>query len=195
MAAKRTYSVRLDEGQRQLLEARAGLCKAATGELIRTAIGEYLRQEEEKDYLSAVETRIAVSINRLARQVEKDRAEQQLVIGVLDSLREWLAFTLPSPQDKAKANDLMLERNNVFYERLPQSFVSQSKAKITAYMQTNDRWTESCPKCGTGRLKSKQGEKRLFWYCTNWNASPKCDAKFADDAGYPLLSRSGMDVE
>jgi hypothetical protein len=183
----------LDNEQRQLLEARAAAYKAATGELIRTAIREYLRQEEERDYLSDVEERIAASINRLARQVEKDRAEQQIAMGVLDYLREWLAFTLPSPPDKAKANDLMLERNNIFYERLPQLFASQSKAKITAYMQTTDRWAEVCPKCGTGRLKSKQGERRLFWYCTNWNASPKCDARFADDAGYPLLSSSEID--
>jgi predicted transcriptional regulator len=188
MATKRTYSVRLDDEQRRLLEARANAYKAATGELIRTAIREYLRQEEEKDYLSEVEARIATTINRLSRQVEKDRVEQQLVMGVLDYLREWLAFTLPSPPDKAKANDLMLERNNIFYERLQHSLASSKTAKITAYMQTTDRWSEPCPQCGTGRLKSKQGEKRLFWYCTNWNASPKCDARFADDAGYPLLS-------
>jgi hypothetical protein len=70
------------------------------------SIDDFLRQQEEKDYLSAVEMRIATTINRLARQVEKGRAEQQLVVGVLDGLREWLAFTLPPPADKVEAQAL-----------------------------------------------------------------------------------------
>ena len=90
MAAKRTYSVRLDDDQRRQLEERAG-GKLAVGNLIRCAIDAYLRQEEERDYLADVEARIAATINRLARQVEKDRAEQQIVVAMLDGLREWLA--------------------------------------------------------------------------------------------------------
>ncbi len=188
MATKRTYSVRLDDDQRQQLEARAGVSKVAAGELIRVAISDFLRQEDEKDYLSEVEARIAATINRLARQVERDRTEQQLIAGMLDYIREWLAFTLPTPPDKVAANALMVERNEIFLKQLPLMFVSQSKAKVTAYMENNDRLAEPCPACGTGRLKCKRGKKGLFWYCTNWNTEPKCDATFADDAGRPLFS-------
>jgi hypothetical protein len=194
MAAKRTYSVRLDDEQRQQLEARAG-GKLAVGNLIRCAIDDYLRQEEQRDYLSDVEARIAATINRLARQVEKDRAEQQLIAAMLDYLREWLAFTLPTPPDKAVAQALMEERNKIFLERLPLLFVSQSKAKVMAYMEASDRLAEPCPQCGTGSLKRKQGKKGLFWYCTNWNATPKCDATFPDDAGRPLMpNEEGTDA-
>lgn len=193
MAAKRTYSVRLDDEQRQQLEARAG-GKLAVGNLIRCAIDDYLRQEEELDYLADVEARIAATINQLARQVEKDRAEQQLIVGMLDYLREWLAFTLPTPSDKAAAKALMDERNKNFWERLPLLFESQSKAKVTAYVDAHDSLAEPCPKCGTGRLKRKQGKKGMFWYCTNWKATPKCDATFPDDAGRPLMPSEGTDA-
>ena len=195
MAAKRTYSVRLDDDQRRQLEERSGGIGLPVGHLIRVAISDFLRQQDEKDYLAEVEMRIATAINRLGRQVEKDRAEQQLIVGMLDGLREWLAFTLPTPPDKVAAQALMLERNKVFLEQLPLLFVSQSKARVTAYMEANDRIAESCPTCGTGRLKCKQGKKGLFWYCTNWNATPKCDATFADAGGRPMLpSEEGTDV-
>jgi len=136
MAAKRTYSVRLEDEQRQQLEARAAAVGEPVGHMIRLAIADFLRQRDELDYLDAVEARIAATINRLARQVEKDRAEQQIVIGVLDYLREWLSFTLPSPSDKDAANALMKERNKNFLARLPLQFANGSKAKVTAYMET-----------------------------------------------------------
>jgi hypothetical protein len=107
--------------------------------------------------LSEVGMRIATAINRLGRQVEKDRAEQQLVVGMLDGLREWLAFTLPIPPDRVAAHALMVERRKNFLEHLPLLFVSQSKVKVTAYMEANDRLAEPCPKCGTGRIKCKDG--------------------------------------
>src|SRR5450830_190830 len=114
MAAKQTYSIRLDADQLLQLDARAESMDLPVGCLIRLAIDAYLKQQEEKDYLSEVEKRIAVTIDRLARQVAKDRAEQQMVVGMLDYLREWLAFTLPTPADKNQANDLMRERDKVF---------------------------------------------------------------------------------
>lgn len=194
MAAKRTYSVRLDDDQRQQLEARAG-GKLAVGNLIRCAIDDYLRQEEQRDYLSDVEARIAATINRLARQVEKDRAEQQMIMGVLSFVREWLAFTLPPPADMAAAQVLAAERERVFRERVPLHFESYSKANLTTYLEKNDSLAEPCPACGTGRLKRKQGKKGLFWYCTNWNATPKCDATFADANGRPLMpNEEGTDA-
>lgn len=187
MAAKRTYSVRLEDDQRRQLEERSGGIGLPVGHLIRGAITDFLRQQDEKDYLSEVEMRIATAINRLGRQVEKDRAEQQLVVGMLDGLREWLAFTLPTPPDRVSAHALMVERNKRFLEHLPLLFVSQSKAKVTAYMDANDRLAKLCPKCGTGHLKCKEGTKGLFWYCTNWNAAPKCSANFPDHGGRPLF--------
>lgn len=194
MAAKRTYSVRLDDEQRQQLEARAG-GKLAVGNLIRCAIDAYLRQEEERDYLADVEARIAATINRLARQVEKDRAEQQIVIAMLDGLREWLAFTLPTPDDKKKAAELMAERNAMFLDRLPALFTTSTKAKVTAYMEASERMAEPCPQCRTGTLRRKEGRKGTFWYCTNWNATPKCEATFKDDGGPPLVpSEEGTDA-
>jgi len=190
MATKRTYSVRLEDDQRLQLEARAESINAPVGHLIRMAITAFLKQEEDKEYLSDVETRIAATINILARQVEKDRAEQQLVMGVLDYLREWLAFTLPTPTDRQQATDLLLERNKNFLARLPLQFTSSTKAKVTTYMEERDRAAEPCPRCSTGFLKSKEGTKGVFWYCTNWNASPKCKATFQDVNGRPFLPTS-----
>ncbi|WP_347888445.1 hypothetical protein ABHF54_00575 [Nitrosomonas europaea] len=187
MAAKRTYSVRLEDEQRQQLEARAEAIGLPTGHLIRSAITDFLRQQEEKDYLADVEARIATAINRLARQVEKDRAEQQMILGVLDYVREWLSFTLPPPADKDAANALMKERNKNFLVRLPLHFTTGSKAKVTTYMETKTAEAEPCPKCGTGFLRPKEGRQGLFWYCTNWNASPKCEATFPDAGGRPQL--------
>lgn len=188
MAAKRTYSVRLEDEQRQQLEARAEAIGLPTGHLIRSAIADFLRQQEEKDYLADVEARIATAINRLARQVEKDRAEQQIVLGVLDYMREWLSFTLPPPADRDAANELMKERNKSFLARLPLQFTTGSKAKVTTYMDTKLGEAEPCPQCRTGYLRPKEGRQGLFWHCTNWNATPKCDATFQDAGGRPKLS-------
>lgn len=188
MAAKQTYSVRLDEDQRRQLEERSESIGLPVGHIIRLAIADFLRQQEEKDYLSEVEARIATAINRLARQVEKDRAEQQLVVGMLDGVREWLAFTLPPPADKVEAQALMKARNEQFMKLLPLRFVSQSKAKVTELMEVRDSAAELCPTCSTGRLKCKEGKNGIFWYCTNWNAVPKCDAKYDDVGGRPLIT-------
>jgi predicted DNA-binding protein len=190
MVAKQTYSVRLDEDQRRQLENRSELIGLPVGHLIRSAISDFLRQQEEKDYLSEVEARIATAINRLARQVEKDRAEQQLVVGMLDGVREWLAFTLPPPADKVEAQALAKARNEQFMKLLPLRFVSRSKAKVTELMEVQDSAAELCPTCSTGRLKCKEGKNGLFWYCTNWNAEPKCDARFEDAGGRPHRTNS-----
>lgn len=190
MAAKQTYSVRLDEDQRRQLEIRSELIGLPVGHLIRSAISDFLRQQEEKDYLSEVEARIATAINRLARQVEKDRAEQQLVVGMLDGVREWLAFTLPPPVDKVEAQALAKARNEQFMKLLPLRFVSKSKAKVTELMEERESAAELCPTCSTGRLKCKEGKNGLFWYCTNWNAEPKCDARYEDAGGRPQLNNS-----
>lgn len=188
MAAKRTYSVRLEDEQRQQLEVRAEAIGLPTGHLIRLAISDFLRQQEEKDYLADVEARVVTAINRLARQVEKDRSEQQIVLGVLDYVREWLSFTLPVPLDKDAANALMKERNKNFLARLPLQFTTGSKAKVTTYMETKAGEADACPKCGTGFLRPKEGRQGLFWYCTNWDASPKCEATFPDVSGRPQFS-------
>lgn len=188
MTAKQTYSVRLDEDQRRQLEERSESIGLPVGHIIRSAIADFLRQQEEKDYLSEVEARIATAINRLARQVEKDRAEQQLVVGMLDGVREWLAFTLPPPADKVEAQTLMKARNEQFMKLLPLRFVSQSKAKVTELMEARDSAAELCPTCSSGRLKCKEGKNGVFWYCTNWNAVPKCDARYDDVSGRPLIT-------
>ena len=73
MAAKRTYSVRLDDEQRRELEARADRIGLPVGHMIRGAISDFLRQEQEKDYLDEVRADIVTAINRLARQVEIPR--------------------------------------------------------------------------------------------------------------------------
>lgn len=131
MAAKRTYSVRLDDDQLRELEMRADRVGLSVGHVIRGAITDFLRQEQEKDYLNEVRADIITAINRLARQVEKDRAEQQTVMGVLDYLRSWMAFTLPAPADKAVAQDLLAKRTQHFYDQLPTLFSNKSRAKVT----------------------------------------------------------------
>lgn len=190
MAAKQTYSVRLDKEQRQQLEGRSELIGLPVGHLIRLAISDFLRQQEEKDYLAGLEARFVTVINRLARQVEKDRAEQQLIVGMLDGVREWLAFTLPPPADKVEAQALMKARNEQFMKLLPLRFVSQSKAKVTELMEVQDSAAELCPICSTGRLKCKEGKNGIFWYCTNWNAVPKCGARYEDAGGRPQIAGS-----
>ena len=187
MAAKQTYSVRLDADQRLQLDARAESMELPVGCLIRLAIDAYLKQQEEKDYLSEVEKRIVVTIDRLARQVAKDRAEQQMVVGILDYMREWLAFTLPTPADKNQANDLMRERDKVFWERLPLQFTNTSKAKVTTFLEEKTRAALPCPTCGTGLLYPKEGKRGLYWYCSNLKASPKCEATFPGADGRPLF--------
>ncbi len=135
MAAKRTYSVRLDDDQLRELEARADHIGLSVGHMIRGAITDFLRQEQEKDYMDEVRADIITAINRLARQVEKDRAEQQAVMGVLDYMRGWLAFTLPAPADKAVAQGLLAKRTQHFYEQLPAMFSNKSRAKVTDRME------------------------------------------------------------
>ncbi|WP_124982508.1 plasmid replication initiator TrfA [Ralstonia solanacearum] len=98
-----------------------------------------------------------------------------------------LSFTLPPPADKDAANALMKERNKNFLARLPLHFTTGSKAKVTTYMETKTAEAEPCPICGTGILRPKEGRQGLFWYCTNWNASPKCEATFPDAGGRPQL--------
>lgn len=189
MTAKQTYSVRLDSEQRMLLAAMAENLNIPVGVLIRHAIDAYLKQQEEKEYLSEVEERIAATMNRLARQVAKDRAEQQLIVGMLDYLREWLSFTLPIPDDKEQANYLMRERDKVFWERLPLQFTNMSRAKVTTIMEEKTRDAQPCPVCGTGSLFPKEGKKGIYWYCSNLRSTPKCEATFSDVGGRPLLSK------
>lgn len=195
MGTKRTYSVRLEDDQRQQLEARAAKIGLPTGHLIRVAIDDFLRQQEEKDYLGEVQAAISTSFTKLARQVEKDRAEQQLVVGVLDHLCDWLAFVLPSPPDKTEAERLRGERRQVFYRDLPAKFVSQSRAQLTKFMDDKHAKQISCPACGTGQLRSKADKQgRLFWYCSNWNAARnQCGATFADELGAPALPENSID--
>jgi predicted DNA-binding protein len=192
MAAKQTYSVRLDEQQRRQLESRSESIGLPVGHLIRSAITDFLRQQEEKDYLAEVESRIATAINRLGRQVEKDRAEQQLVVGMLDYLREWLAFALPAVADKSAAKEIQRERTDAFFRDLHLMMVSQGKAKITAYMAVKDANATECTACGTGVLKCKEGKRGLFWYCTNWDATPECDVRYEDVGGRPQLTASAI---
>lgn len=192
MVAKQTYSVRLDEQQRRQLEERSETIGLPVGHLIRCSINDFLRQQEEKDYLSEVENRIATAINRLGRQIEKDRAEQQLIVGMLDYLREWLAFALPAVTDKSVAKEIQRERTEVFFRDLHLMMVSQGKAKITAYMATKNANGTECPACDSGLLKCKEGKQGLFWYCTNWDATPKCDARYEDAAGRPKLTTSAI---
>lgn len=194
MATKRTYSVRLEDEQRHQLETRAAQIGLPTGQLIRVAIDEFLRQQEEKDYLSEVQAEISASFTKLARQVEKDRAEQQLVIGVLDHLCDWLAFVLPSPVDKTEAEQLRQKRREGFYKDLPGKFVSQSRAQLTKYMEDKNAKPIHCPVCATGHLRRKEGKQgRMFWYCSNWNMdSHQCSATFADDFGLPAIPENSI---
>lgn len=154
MAAKRTYSVRLDDDQLQELETRADRVGLSVGHVIRGAITDFLRQEQEKDYLNEVRADIITAINRLARQVEKDRAEQQAVMGVLDYLRGWLAFTLPAPTDKAVAQGLLEKRTQHFYEQLPVLFSNKSRAKVTDRMEQATSTSAAPESVSGGRVLS-----------------------------------------
>lgn len=52
-----------------------------------------------------------------------------------------------------------------------------------------------CPKCKTGQLRRKETEKGAYWYCANWNREPdKCDARFQDVNGKPLLTATACPV-
>ena len=189
MTTKRTYSVRLDDAQREKLEERSAYIGLTTAHLIRLAIEDFLRQQEEKDYLGEVQAAISTSIAKLSRQVEKDRAEQQLIVGVLDYIHDWLAFVLPSPPDGAVAAHLREERRKVFHRELPTKFISQSRAQLTKYVEDKHIGAIQCPTCKTGQLRKKPRKQGgWFWYCSNWNAVPdQCSVTFADDLGQPVL--------
>lgn len=45
----------------------------------------------------------------------------------------------------------------------------------------------SCPKCKEGQLRRKEGANGPFWFCSRWNADPKCSAVYKDDDGKPLI--------
>ncbi|MDK2126709.1 DNA topoisomerase [Parachitinimonas caeni] len=97
----------------------------------------------------------------------------------------------------------------VFKQRLDQ--IKQGALTLEAFLDETRQWVtevvteaatlpmalpvkpgETCPKCQTGQLKRKVGEKtkQAWWYCSNWNAEPKCDARFQDEAGKPQLNPS-----
>lgn len=51
----------------------------------------------------------------------------------------------------------------------------------------------ACPKCAQGQLKRKESSKtkgQFFWFCTRWNAEPKCDAIYPDEAGKPNTTQA-----
>jgi DNA topoisomerase-3 len=50
-----------------------------------------------------------------------------------------------------------------------------------------DQHDGSCPKCKLGQLVRKEGAKGPFWYCSQWNTEPACDAAYRDDNGQPLI--------
>ncbi|WP_057245747.1 hypothetical protein [Duganella sp. Root198D2] len=195
MAVKRTYSVRLEDDQRRLMEERAGHIGMPVGHLIRAAIDDFLRQQEEKDYLSDVQATIMAAMTRLSRQVEKDRAEQQLIMAFLDHFHDWLAFALPAPADRQAAEQLRLMRRESFVRDLPKKLVNKSRALLTQTMEDKHADPIYCPMCGTGHLRTKADKRdRPFWYCSNWNApNDKCGATFPDDLGQPALSGGPCD--
>lgn len=45
-----------------------------------------------------------------------------------------------------------------------------------------------CPTCKQGKLRHRPGKHGRFWFCSNWNAEAKCEAKFSDDNGKPQLT-------
>ncbi|WP_349507628.1 hypothetical protein [Agrobacterium pusense] len=188
MTSKRTYSVRLDDEQREQLEQRAERLGLATGHLIRTAIKDFLTKEKEKDHLLEFQANIATMINRLGRQVEKDRAEQQLIVGTIDYMREWLAFALPAPLDRSEAQRLQRERNVAFYRDLGKKFSSQSRARLTTRLDEKNAGAALCPACRDGKLQPKDRALGRTWYCTNWNSPFRCQATFDDIDGQPDLA-------
>lgn len=105
-------------------------------------------------------------------------------------LGDWLAFVLPSPPDRSAAEQLRSERREGFYRDLPAKFVSKSRAQLTKLMDDKHTGIIPCPACRTGYLRNKEDKKgRLFWYCSNWNASSdQCGVTFADDLGQPAIS-------
>lgn len=48
--------------------------------------------------------------------------------------------------------------------------------------------TAPCPTCKTGSLRRRVNEKGAWWFCSNWNAEPKCEARHQDDKGKPDLT-------
>lgn len=195
MTTKQTYSVRLENEQREQLEQRASTVGLSTGHLIRTAIASFLEREEERDHLNEFQANIATMVTRLGRQIEKDRAEQQLVVGVLDYMREWLAFALPAVADKDEAQNLQRERNAAFYRDLGKKFSSQSRARLTTRLDEKNSGAKLCPTCKDGSLRFKQGSQGGLWYCTNWNSPFECPAVFPDIEGHPNISSTGEPTE
>lgn len=107
--------------------------------------------------------------------MKKDRAEQQLVVGMLDGLREWLAFRLPIPPDRVAAHALMVEQNKRFLEHLPPLFVSQSKAKVKSYMDANHRLAVSEMRHWPPKMQGRKKGTVLVLHELECGAEMQCD--------------------
>ena len=138
MAAKQVYTVRLHADQVTGLEAMADKLGLSISHLIRSAVDDYLRQERERNYLDEVRADIVTAVNRLGRQVEKDRAEQQYVMAMLDYQRKFISYALPAPIDSLAANQILEKREKHFIDSIPLLFANKSRAKVTEKIQKSN---------------------------------------------------------
>ena len=138
MAAKQVYTVRLDADQVTGLEAMADKLGLSISHLIRSAVNDYLHQERERNYLDEVRADIVTAVNRLGRQVEKDRAEQQYVMAMLEYQRQFISRTLPIPTDSVAADQTLARREKHFIDSIPLLFANKSRAKVTEKIEKSN---------------------------------------------------------
>jgi hypothetical protein len=145
---------------------------------------------------AALERRLMVGSQKVRDYVQPDygRVHHELRRKGMTLMLLWeehrMAFALPSPADRAVAEQLRVDRRDSFLRDLPSKLASKSRAQLTQALDAKHADPIYCPACGTGHLRSKLNKLgRQFWYCSNWNASiDKCSATFPDDMGIPAIS-------
>ncbi len=181
---------RFDDGM--ISEALRDVYKFVTDEKARN------RLKKQEDGTSGIGT----SATRSA--IVADLKERALIV----PLKEGSPKLMTSPAARALIDALPLDVKDpttagVFKAKLDR-VAKEGDAAFQAFMAETEAWVteivglaatmpmtlpaapgEPCPKCEAGRLKRKEGTKGWFWFCSRWNAEPKCDVTFPDKDGAP----------
>ncbi|MCY1560353.1 hypothetical protein D9M68_974810 [compost metagenome] len=70
------------------------------------------------------------------------------------------------------------------------AFINRLVADLRVASMRLPQSSVPCPKCKTGQLRLRKGEKGNFWGCSHWKAEPEpgqlsCDARYPDANGSP----------
>ena len=124
---KPNKSIRFDEDQLEGLErvaAERGLSLAA---IVRTACELYLLKEGLGAELDSMESRLATSMTRGAKEVAKVGDDVQLLIALFDQLARFIFITTPEVIDKEAAAAVGNRRHAAFIAELHKAFSTRRR--------------------------------------------------------------------